>query len=159
MDLEVRHTQHAEKHRAELAAVARLLADREEFTLDLPAALDLGAGPKPVPVSCLGSHLKASQALASPQLQRWLQLGERLGSEAAWHQLANDPEEGEEFCVLWDEAQAELKEGVVCSVNDLVSFVTAARAGFHDRPQHLLVVLQYGGKLTSYKVEVAGLLR
>ncbi len=149
--LEQRHTEHALESRAELAAVANKLLADAQFSLTTPVALDQGQGVRAVPVGSLGGHLKASVALASPLFQRWLELREDRGEEAAWEALANG-EDGEEFCQVWDECQRELQEGAVCSVNDLTGFVTAAREGFNDRPKHLLVVWQSEGRLTSYRL-------
>lgn len=158
MDLVELHTKHAKEKSTELAKVAKQLLTAESFSLQIPVALDRGQGVEAVAVGSLGGYLKASSALASPLMKQFLELREVCGSDAAWEKLANDPETGEEFCALWDACQEELEDGVVCSVDDLVAFVGASKEAYNSHYKHLLVVLQQGGRLTSYKVEAKSLL-
>jgi hypothetical protein len=158
MDLVELHTKHASQYSSELAEVAKKLLTTEAFSLQTPVALDRGQGVEAVAVGSLGGYLKASSALASPLLKQFLELREEHGADAAWGKLANDPETGEEFCEIWDACQEELERGVVCSVDDLVAFVGASKEAYNSHYKHLLVVLQQGGRLTSYKVEAQSLL-
>lgn len=158
MDLAELHTKHATEYSRELAEVAKQLLTAEAFSLQTPVALDRGQGVEAVAVGSLGGYLKASSALASPLMKEFLELREERGSDAAWEKLANDPETGEEFCAVWDACQEELERGVVCSVDDLVAFVGASKEAYNSHYKHLLVVLQQGGRLTSYKVEAQSLL-
>ena len=158
VDLVELHTKHATEYSKELAEVAKQLLTAEAFSLQTPVALDRGQGVEAVAVGSLGGYLKASSALASPLMKEFLELREERGSDAAWEKLANDPETGEEFCALWDACQEELERGVVCSVDDLVAFVGASKEAYNSHYKHLLVVLQHGGRLTSYKVEAQSLL-
>jgi len=158
MDLVELHTKHASQYSSELAEVAMQLLTADSFSLQTPVALDRGQGVEAVAVGSLGGYLKASSALASPLLKQFLELREAGGADAAWEELANDPETGEEFCEVWDACQEELERGVVCSVDDLVAFVGASKEAYNSHYKHLLVVLQKGGRLTSYKVEAQSLL-
>ena len=158
MDLAELHTKHAVENSRALGEVAKQLLTTEAFSLQTPVALDRGQGVEAVAVGSLGGYLKASSALASPLMKEFLELREERGSDAAWEKLANDPETGEEFCALWDACQEELEQGVVCSVDDLVAFVGASKEAYNSHYKHLLVVLQHGGRLTSYKVEAQSLL-
>lgn len=158
MDLVELHTKHASQHSSELAKVAKQLLTTEAFSLQTPVALDRGQGVEAVAVGSLGGCLKASSALASPLMKQFLELREDSGADAAWEKLANDPETGEEFCAVWDACQEELERGVVCSVDDLVAFVGASKEAYNSQYKHLLVVLQQGGRLSSYKVEAQSLL-
>jgi hypothetical protein len=158
VDLAELHTKHAVENSRALGEVAKQLLTTEAFSLQTPVALDRGQGVEAVAVGSLGGYLKASSALASPLMKEFLELREERGSDAAWEKLANDPETGEEFCALWDACQEELEQGVVCSVDDLVAFVGASKEAYNSHYKHLLVVLQHGGRLTSYKVEAQSLL-
>jgi hypothetical protein len=158
VDLVELHTKHASQHSSELAEVAKQLLTTEAFSLQTPVALDRGQGVEAVAVGSLGGHLKASSALASPLMKEFLELREDRGADAAFEKLANNPEMGEEFCEVWDACQEELERGVVCSVDDLVAFVGASKEAYNSHSKHLLVVLQKGGRLTSYKVEAQSLL-
>lgn len=158
LDLVELHTKHATEYSGQLAAVAKQLLTAKAFSLLTPVALDRGQGVEAVAVGSLGGYLKASSALASPLMKQFLELREERGSDAAWEKLANDPETGEEFCAVWDTCQEELERGVVCSVDDLVAFVGASKEAYNSHYKHLLVVLQQGGRLTSYKVEAQSLL-
>lgn len=157
MDLAEQHTKHATENRKELAVVAKQLLSTEAFCLQTPVALDRGQGIEAVAVGSLGGYLKASSALASPLMKQFLELREDRGADSAWEKLANDPETSEEFCSVWDACQEELERGVVCSVDDLVAFVGASKEAYNERSKHLLVVLQRGGGLTSYKAEAQSL--
>ena len=141
MDLPDIHKAHYRENLAELAEIAKLLLAEEQFSLSTPVALDLDGELKGVPVGSLGSYLKASASLSSPVLQKWLVLQEDRGTEAAFEVLANS-DDAEEFARVWDEAQADLANGAVASVDNLVDFVSSARDGFNDNPSHLLVLLR-----------------
>lgn len=151
MDLAERHKKHFKEKGPDLAEVAKLLLAQEAFSLNTPVALDLDGKVKAVAVGSLGNHLKASTAVSSPLLQKWLALQEDRGTEAAFEALANS-EDAEEFARLWDEAQQDLANGAVASVDNLVDFVSSARDGFNDNPRHLLVLLQREGKVSAYHV-------
>ena len=158
MDLAELHTKHAIVHSKKLAEVSQQLLKTDVFNLQIPVALDLGEGVEAVAVGSLGGRLKASTSLASPLIKQFLELREDSGFDAAWEKLADDPEDGEEFCAVWDACQEELKLGVVCSVDDLVAFVSASKEGFNNTHRQLLVVLQRGTSLSTYKVEAKSLL-
>ena len=158
MDLVERHKRHATEKRASLAVVAKQLLAEKEFSLKIPVAIDCDGTVEAAPVGALGGYLKASASLSSPLLKKFLQFREDLGSDGAWEKLANDPEDGEEFCAVWDACQEELGQGVVCSVDDLVAFIGASKEGFNNPYRQLLVVLQQGTSLSTYKVEAKSLL-
>ena len=150
MDLHERHKKHFKEKGPDLAEVAKLLLAQEAFSLNTPVALDLDGEVKAVAVGSLGNHLKASTSLSSPVLKQWLELREDRGTEAAFEALANG-ENSEEFAQVWDEAQRDLANGAVASVDNLVEWVSTAREGFNDKPRHLLVLLQRGGKVSAYQ--------
>ena len=150
MDLVERHRQHFKEKGPDLDEVAKLLLAQEQFSLNTPVALDLDGEVKAVAVGSLGNHLKASTAVSSPLLQKWLALQEDRGTEAAFEALANS-EDAEEFARLWDEAQQDLANGAVASVDNLVEWVSTAREGFNDNPRHLLVLLKREGKVSAYQ--------
>ena len=150
MDLAERHKKHFKEKTPELAEVAKLLLAQEQFSLNTPVALDLEGEVKAVAVGSLGNHLKASASLSSPVLKQWLELQHDRGAEAAFESLANS-EDGEEFARAWDEAQRDLENGAVASVDNLVEWVSTAREGFNDNPRHLLVLLKREGKVSAYQ--------
>ena len=150
MDLPDLHKAHYRENLAELAEIAKLLLAEEQFSLSTPVALDFDGEVKAVPVGSLGAYLKASASLCSPVLKEWFELQHDRGTEAAFEALANS-EFGEEFARAWDEAQQDLENGAVASVDNLVEFVSSARDGFNDKPRHLLVLLRRGSKVTAYQ--------
>jgi hypothetical protein len=150
MDLPDLHKAHYRENIAGLAEIARLLLTQEQFSLSTPVALDLDGELKAVPVGSLGAYLKASASLCSPVLKEWFELQHDRGTEAAFEALANS-EFGEEFARAWDEAQRDLENGAVASVDNLVEFVSSARDGFNDKPRHLLVLLRRGSKVSAYQ--------
>ena len=150
VDLVERHKKHFKEKGPDLAEVAKLLLAQEQFSLNTPVALDLDGEVKAVAVGSLGNHLKASASLSSPVLKQWLELREDRGTEAAFEALANG-ENSEEFAQVWDEAQRDLANGAVASVDNLVEWVSTAREGFNDNPRHLLVLLKREGKVSAYQ--------
>jgi len=67
-----------------------------------------------------------------------LVLKEERGADAARAKLANDLGTGQEFYGLWDACKEELERGVVCSVDDLVSFAGASKEAYNSHYKHLL---------------------
>ncbi len=149
-----------EKHLAGLKPVAQQLLAAEAFSLSTPVALlwDQEEGEVlPTTLNGLGTLLPASSALASPALQRFLDLREERGFDHAFEQCSADDEDGEEFCRVWDQAQEDLEQGVLLTTNDLVAFVTQAKRGWQETPRQLLVVSVRGHEVRSGLVSTAAL--
>ena len=75
---------------------------------------------------------------------------EGLRNRSALEAMANG-EDAEEIARIWDEAQQDLANGAVASVDNLVEWVSTAREGFNNKPRHLLVLLRRGCKVSAYQ--------
>lgn len=126
-------------HKREFAVAARAVEVAERFDLSLPVAFHDGFRCVYTTLGGLPTQLKASAALSTPQLERFLLRRAEVGFETAFQECC-DGEDGEEFVSAWDEAQKDLSEGSRVSLGDVVSWVTKARAGFHSQPREVLVV-------------------
>ena len=87
-------------------------------------------------------------------MERFLLLQSEHGFDGAFELCATDDEEGEAFCKAWDEAQRDLEEGVVCSLNDLTEMVAQAGNGWNEDPKRVLVVAREGSEVASGLVRV-----
>lgn len=137
------------RHRRDLAAAARAVANTSSFDLNLPCALVKDGVVVSTTLNGLRSYLPCSVALASEPITRFLRLKDRVGFDAAFEAMTADDEVGQAFCEAWDEGHNDLANGVVATVDDLVAMVELARAGFADTPRYLLVVSLDGTKVSS----------
>ncbi len=91
-------------------------------------------------LSALSSHLNASLSLASLPIARFTERASEVGQQVAFEELING-EDGEEFAEQWDQAQADLRAGARCSINDIVRAIATARVGFNESPRQMLAVV------------------
>ena len=136
-------------HLSGLASAALAVQSREHFGLALPCALLTETEVIETSLAGLRGYLSCSAAMASPAIERFLTLKERVGFEAAFAECSSDNEDGQEFCRAWDESQEDLASGVLVTLNDLVAMVEQAREGWGRSPKQLLVVGVSGSVVTS----------
>jgi hypothetical protein len=141
------------EHKQALAPTARAIAEEESFSLELPVALVAYHGVLDTTLSSLRGHLPCSVALASAPIEHFLALREEYGFDRAFEICSTDNDNGEEFVSVWDQAQKDLAEGVVMTLNDLVAMVEQAKQGFAARPRRMLVVVVVGRAVKSGTVE------
>jgi hypothetical protein len=137
------------EHKQALAPTARAIAEEESFSLELPVALVADHGVLSTTLSGLRGHLPCSVALASAPIERFLALREEHGFDRAFELCSADDDNGEEFVSVWDQAQKDLAEGVVMTLNDLVAMVEQAKQGFAASPRRMLVVVVVGRAVES----------
>ena len=126
-------------HKREFAVAARAVEVAEHFDLSLPVAFHDGFRCVFTTLGGLTTQLKASAALSTPQLERFLVRRAEVGFDTAF-QESTDAEDGEEFVNAWDEAQNDLSTGSKVSLGEVVSWVAKARNGFVSKPREVLVV-------------------
>ena len=136
-------------HLSGLASAALAVQSSEDFGLALPCALLTETEVIETSLAGLRGYLSCSAAMASPAIERFLALKERVGFEAAFAECSSDNEDGQEFCRAWDESQEDLASGVLVTLNDLVAMVEQAREGWGRSPKQLLVVGVSGSVVTS----------
>lgn len=147
------------RNREVLAPMARAVTEEGTFSLQLPCALLTNGGVVETTLNGLRSHLPCSVALASAPMERFLLLREEHGFDRAFELCSGDDSEGEAFVNAWDEAQQDLAEGAVMTLNDLVAMVEQAKHGFAARPRRMLVVALEGKKVESGTVPVDWVVR
>ncbi|MCP9903114.1 hypothetical protein KBY72_13955 [Cyanobium sp. BA5m-21] len=155
MDLE----QVVREHRKTLQVTARAVSEKAAFNLELPCGLVTDGEVASTTLTGLRNHLPCSVALASAPVERFLLMKEERGFDGAFEACSTDDSDGEAFVNAWDEAQKDLAAGVVCTLNDLVTFVEQARKGWEESPRRLLVVAVHGGKVESGTVPTDWVLR
>jgi hypothetical protein len=143
--LEDRLVQLIRSHKREFAVAARGVEVAEAFDLSLPVAFHDGFECVFTTLGGLPIQLKASSALSTPQLERFLLRRAEVGFDTAF-QECSDAEDGEEFVNAWDEAQKDLSSGSKVSLGEVVSWVAKARSGFVSKPREVLVVAVSEGK-------------
>jgi len=129
-----------QKHKQQLALAARGVEVAEEFDLGLPVGLLKDGCVVVTTIGGLRSHIPASAALSSPEIDRFLVLRAEQGFDRAFELCSRDDEDGEAFCKAWDEAQNDLGSGALVTVGDLVSMTSKARSGWLSKPREVLVV-------------------
>ncbi len=132
-------TQLLRTHKREFAVAARGVEMAEVFDLTLPVAYHDGVRCVFTTLGGLATQLKASAALSTPQLERFLLLRAEVGFDRAFQDCC-DAEDGEEFVASWDEAQKDLRDGCKATLGEVVSWVSKARTGFISTPREVLVV-------------------
>lgn len=124
-----------------IAPVLKQLRALREFTLGVPCVVvGNGCGVTHTVLSDLSRTLRASSALSSGVMTRYLELASTVGAEQAWDELANG-DSGEEFCGAWDQTQEDIQRGCRMSMDEVVEAVMTARRGFESTPRQLLVVV------------------
>ena len=149
----------ATEHKEELRPVAVAVLEGTAITLDAPCALVLDGAVVSTTLNGLRNHLPCSVALASAPLERFLTLREEHGFDRAFELCSTDDNDGEEFVNVWDEAQRNLDDGVLVTVNDLVAFAEQAKKGWSDTPRRVLVVAVEDGQVASGTVATDWVLR
>jgi len=137
------------QHMSCLQPLAKSVAASTNFGLNLPCALLTETEVIGTSLSGLRGHLPCSVALASPAIERFMTLKERVGFEQAFAECSSDNEDGQEFCRAWDESQEDLAHGALVTLNDLVAMVEQAREGWKQNPKQLLVVAVSGREVKS----------
>lgn len=137
------------QHMSCLQPLAKSVAASTNFGLNLPCALLTETEVIGTSLSGLRGHLPCSVALASPAIERFMTLKERVGFEQAFSECSSDNEDGQEFCRAWDESQEDLASGVLVTLNDLVAMVEQAKEGWGKSPRQLLVVGVSSSVITS----------
>ena len=132
-----------------MAIAARGVEVADDFDLGLPVGLLLPNRVVVTTLAGLRSHLPASAALSSPEIERFLLLRAEHGFDRAFDLCSSEDEDGEAFCRAWDEAQNDLNAGVLITVGDLVAMVSKARSGWLAKPRELLVI-QIEGKRVEH---------
>ena len=138
-----------QRQRPQLVVAARGVEVADEFDLGLPVGLLLANRVVVTTLAGLRSHLPASAALSSAEIERFLLLRAEHGFNRAFELCSSDDEDGEAFCRAWDEAQNDLNAGVLITVGDLVAMVSKARSGWLAKPRELLVI-QVEGKRVEH---------
>ena len=129
-----------QRHKQQLALAARGVEVAEEFDLGLPVGLVKDGCVVVTTIGGLRSHIPASAALSSPEIDRFLVLRAEQGFDRAFELCSTDDEDGEVFCRAWDEAQNDLSSGALVTVGDLVTMTSKARSGWLSKPREVLVV-------------------
>ena len=142
------------RHRGAVEDAARALTATEAFSLTAPCCVIAGGTALTTNLVGLRGYLPCSVALASAPIERFLLLQSEHGFDQAFEICSGDNEDGEAFCKAWDEAQSDLADGVVCTLNDLTAMVAQARNGWNDNPKRLLVVAREGERVASGLVSV-----
>jgi hypothetical protein len=139
------------RYREQLAPGAQAVVRAGIFDLTLPCVVISGGTVITTSIGALRGHLPCSVALASEAIQRFVLLQAEHGFDRAFEICSSDDTEGngEDFVRNWDEAQRDLEEGVVVTVNDLVAMVGQAKEGWSDNPRRMLVVAREGSKVVS----------
>ncbi len=137
------------EHRQGLGHAARAVEEEKIFSLQTPCALIRDGVLTETTLSGLRTHLPCSVALASPPIERFLLLREEHGFDRAFELCTGDDIEGDAFVSAWDEAQKDLAEGVVMTLNDLVAMVEQAKTGFAASRRRMLVVVVVGRAVES----------
>lgn len=91
-------------------------------------------------LTALPSQIRVSSAFSHPLIVKFRELEKTVGMEQAWMNLANDDEEGELFCELWDECSAEQAAGVKLTTDDLVEIAVAVKEGQKSDPPNAVVL-------------------
>lgn len=142
-------SERVDKHRKQLVPGARAVKGAEAFTFSLPVAVIADGVVITTNLTGLTGHLRCSTALASEPIERFLRLKTAVGWDAAFEAMSADDEYGEEFCRLFDEAQEDLADGAMATLNDLVGMTTQAKDGWSETPRRMLVVVVEGKKVES----------
>ncbi len=144
--------------RSQLRLLAHFIRCLDDFSLHLPLGLIKNDAIIATELSCLSDYLSASVALSSPELDRFLVLRTELGFERAFELCSQDGDDGEAFCRVWDQAQADMSNGALATFDDLVAMVCKARRGWQANPRELLVVVVDGKRVESALVSTSWLL-
>jgi hypothetical protein len=142
------------RHRGTVGSAAKALKGTEAFSLTAPCCVITDGTALTTSLMGLRGYLPCSVALASAPIDRFLLLRQEHGFDKAFELCATDEEEGEDFCKAWDEAQRDLEDGAVCTLNDLSAMVAQARNGWNEDPKRLLVVAREGSEVVSGLVSV-----
>ena len=161
---EMRLTEMVEKHQLELWQAAEQINASSAWSLSSPCVLIKDGKAVVIPVCGVGNHLTVCSYVEHPLIQKWLQIFEADGFEAAFDQCLNEAsdEEGEDFAVIYDEWRKDVKargHGDV-GAGDLARFTIKARESF-PREVPVMAVIQDRGKTTvmTFFIEVQGLLK
>ena len=164
MKAEVRLDELVDKHQLELWQAAEQIAASSEWSLSSPCVLVKDGKAVVIPVSGIGIHLTVCSYVEHPLIQKWLQVFEADGFEAAFDQCLNEAsdEDGEDFAVIYDEWRKDVKargHGDV-GAGDLARFTIRARESF-PLEVPVMAVIQDSGKKTvmTFCVGVKGLLK
>ena len=164
MKAEVRLSELVDKHQLELWQAAEQIDASSEWSLSSPCVLIKDGKAVVIPVSGIGNYLTVCSYVEHPLIQKWLQVFEADGFEAAFDQCLNQAsdEDGEDFAVIYDEWRKDVKargHGDV-GAGDLARFTIKARESF-PLEVPVMAVIQDSGKKTvmTFCVGVKGLLK
>lgn len=164
MKAEVRLSELVDKHQLELWQAAEQIDASSEWSLSSPCVLVKDGKAVVIPVSGIGNHLTVCSYVEHPLIQKWLQVFEADGFEAAFDQCLNEAsdEDGEDFAVIYDEWRKDVKargHGDV-GAGDLARFTIRARESF-PLEVPVMAVIQDSGKKTvmTFCVGVKDLLK
>ena len=164
MKAEVRLSELVDKHQLELWQAAEQIDASSEWSLSSPCVLVKDGKAVVIPVSGIGNHLQVCSYVEHPLIQKWLQVFEADGFEAAFDQCLNEAsdEDGEDFAVIYDEWRKDVKargHGDV-GAGDLARFTIRARESF-PLEVPVMAVIQDSGKKTvmTFCVGVKDLLK
>lgn len=164
MYADVRLDELVEKHQLELWQAAEQIDASSEWSLSSPCVLIKDGKAVVIPVSGIGNHLTVCSYVEHPLIQKWLQVFEAEGFEAAFDQCLNQAsdEDGEDFALLYDEWRQDVKtrgHGEV-GAGDIARFTVKARETY-PREVPVMAVIQDGGKkaVMTFWIGVKGLLK
>ena len=164
MKVEVWLSELVDKHQLELWQAAEQIDASSEWSLSSPCVLVKDGKAVVIPVSGIGNHLTVCSYVEHPLIQKWLQVFEADGFEAAFDQCLNEAsdEDGEDFAVIYDEWRKDVKargHGDV-GAGDLARFTIRARESF-PLEVPVMAVIQDSGKKTvmTFCVGVKSLLK
>lgn len=141
-------------NRSALQPAARAVASARAFDMSLPCEVLKEDGNVTTNLAGLRGYLPCSTALASEPIEKFLLLKAEHGFDRAFEICSSDTEDGEAFVETWDRAQADLQQGVVCTLDDICSMVGQARRGWAETPRRMLVVARHGDQVASGLVPV-----
>lgn len=136
---------------SELAPTYNKLKRLTAFDLNTPAVVkDQQGEVHETRLGTLSLHLRASSALASPELKAYEKLVREVGKDVALEQCFASSDDPDTFVDLWNEASEDLENGALCDVGQLADLVQKARVGFNSYPRSLLVVELGADEATTY---------
>lgn len=111
-----------------------------DFDLSLPCVVVRDGEVFEMTLSALSTHLNASAALSSPLMTAFNSMVSQRGAQAALDVFLNS-DQGEEFAEVYEQAKSDVKNGSMCSIDDIVKAIDTARDGFTGSPKKILTMV------------------
>ncbi|AFY30097.1 hypothetical protein [Cyanobium gracile] len=146
-DLKARHERLLESHHGALCQAAERLLEETEWSLAATALLLRTAGPVLSQVVAVGDLGRWIEHLG-PDLDAFVRL-RRQGLDVGEAYARCRAIEGETFLGAWENVQGTLP---LVSHDDLNRFAVLSQQGFSRSPRNLLVVVNWGERVTAFLV-------